>query len=77
MTATKVNTYKTLLDALHERQKSVEFWQRSAVRWHNAAHYWRRQAQRWHRAWLWTFGALQLAVIWIIWRPVIGWLMGR
>jgi len=77
MTATKANTYKTLLDALDERRKTLEFWRECALDWAGSAKRWRREARRWRRNWLWTFGALQVALAWIIWRPVIGWLMGR
>ena len=63
------------LDALRdEQQEHLLYWKGATLYWRLR---WRKDARRWKRNWLWTFGALQLALAWIIWWPVVDWLIGR
>ena len=72
---------KDLLDAidglLEQDRKQARQCQHVTAEWMRYAMRCKRQARRWKRNWLWTFGALQVALAWIIWRPVVDWLIGR
>ena len=67
--------YKTLLEALQQQEEDSALLFRHCEQQSRYIEYLRHQAQRWHRAWLWTFGALQAAVAYIIWSHVAEWLM--